>query len=62
MAARRGIQGYLLKPLSAAMLLDTVNKALMARGVKPPTPAEPLRAMSGPPTNQELPPSLDDKF
>jgi two-component system sensor histidine kinase RpfC len=62
MAARRGIQGYLLKPLSAALLLETVAKALAAHGVKPPTPAAPLTAMAGPPADQELPPSLDDAF
>ena len=62
MAARRGVQGYLLKPLSAALLIETVGKALAARGIKPPVPVEPLTTLAGPPASQELPPSLDDAF
>ncbi|TAL00944.1 MAG: response regulator [Rhodospirillaceae bacterium] len=62
MAARRGVQGYLLKPLSAALLNETVGKVLTARGIKPPVPAEPLSTLAGPPANQELPPSLDEAF
>ena len=62
MAARRGIQGYLLKPVSVGLLNETVGKALVARGVKPPTPVEPLTDRTGPPADQELPPALDDGF
>jgi len=63
MATRRGIQGYLLKPLSAALLNETVGKALIGRGIKPPAPVESISDRPGsPPMSQELPPSLDDAF
>ena len=63
MATRRGIQAYLLKPLSAAMVNDTVGKLLTDVGVKPPAPLGPLDEMAGPrPTSKELPPTLDDAF
>lgn len=63
MAARRGIQAYLLKPLSAAMVNDTVGKLLTDVGVKPPAPLGPLDEAAGPrPTARDLPPALDDAF
>ena len=37
-AARRGIQGYLMKPISPAILVEAVSKALISRGIVPPTP------------------------
>jgi two-component system chemotaxis response regulator CheY len=61
MATRRGIHGYLLKPLSAALLNETVNGVLAAHGHKPPKPLDTLAATS-PPPGRDLPPSLDDKF
>ncbi len=39
-AARRGIQGYLMKPISPDLLVKTVNDVLAARGVAPPQPPE----------------------
>jgi two-component system, OmpR family, phosphate regulon response regulator OmpR len=41
-AARRGIQGYLMKPVSPGMLVDSVNNILSARGLVPPTPVKSL--------------------
>jgi DNA-binding response OmpR family regulator len=35
-AARRGIQGYLMKPISPGLLLRTVNDVLIKRGLTPP--------------------------
>ncbi len=43
-AARRGIQGYLMKPVSPGMLVDTVNAVLSTRGLAAPTPLKPLDA------------------
>ena len=65
-AARRGIQGYLMKPISPDLLVKTVNDVLAARGIVTPTP------LQGPPGKAEqphafavldpieAPPSLDD--
>jgi two-component system OmpR family response regulator len=63
MAVRRGIQGYLLKPLSAALLIETVGKVLVAHGVRPPTPPTSLE-LSAPDSVKasDLPPTLDDAF
>src|ERR1700761_2887391 len=49
MAARRGVQGYLIKPLSAALVVETAGKVLAAAGVKPPAPVGPLNNQLGPP-------------
>jgi DNA-binding response OmpR family regulator len=67
-AARRGIQGYLMKPISPDLLVETVNKVLSARGIVSPTPLRPLSTpMSGAeeidksdPAYVPPPPSLDD--
>src|SRR5262249_41176703 len=61
MAARRGIQGYLLKPLSAGLLVDTLSKALAASGVVPPkAPVEQPGIATV--ASVDLPPTLDDSF
>jgi DNA-binding response OmpR family regulator len=39
-ASRRGIQGYLMKPISPGLLVETVNKVLGARGVAAPAPLQ----------------------
>jgi DNA-binding NarL/FixJ family response regulator len=63
MAVRRGIQGYLLKPLSAALLIETVGKVLAAHGVRPPTPPTSLELSASDPVKaSDLPPTLDDAF
>ncbi len=63
MAARRGIQAYLLKPLSASLVNETVGKLLAGVGIRAPKPLGELDAMAGPPpTSAELPPTLDDAF
>jgi DNA-binding response OmpR family regulator len=63
MAERRGIQGYLIKPVSAALLVETVGKVLTAAGIKPPVPATPLEASVSPVVKaKDLPPTLDDAF
>jgi len=72
-AARRGIQGYLIKPVSPSLLIETVNKVMIARGMTPPKPtgkpAEKLTLEDQPavagdnPFAAEFippPPSLDD--
>jgi two-component system chemotaxis response regulator CheY len=60
-AARRGIQGYLMKPISAALLVETVNKVLLARGIVPPTPLKPLAAPRAPTDETIEPPAtLED--
>ena len=64
-AARRGIQGYLMKPVSPALLVETVNNVLSARGLVPPAP---LKRAAESKTVSKLaaeadvpaPPSLDD--
>ncbi|MBY0511770.1 MAG: response regulator [Rhodospirillaceae bacterium] len=66
-AARRGIQGYLMKPISPDLLVETVNKVLSARGIVAPAP---LKRPSAPaagetrdkndPAPVAPPPSLDD--
>ena len=55
-AARRGIQGYLMKPLSSGLLLDTVYKVLStagsplaAEGRKPAEEPEDAEAATSPP-------------
>ncbi len=65
-AARRGIQGYLMKPISPDLLVDTVNKVLGARGIPAPKPLKPLSApmmgatlSKGDPGYIAPPPSLD---
>jgi two-component system chemotaxis response regulator CheY len=62
MAARRGIQGYLLKPLSAALLNETVGKVLIARGIKPPKTPEQTKPAFDQASKADLPPNLDDAF
>jgi len=72
-AARRGIQGYLIKPVSPALLIDTVNKVMVARGLVPPQPtgkpAEKMTLEDQPASKNEspfaadyvpAPPSLED--
>lgn len=61
MAARRGIQAYLLKPVSAALLVETVGKLLAAHGIAPPKPMAPLENTAPIPA-PDLPPSLDADF
>lgn len=61
MAARRGIQAYLLKPVSAALLVETVGKLLAAHGIAPPKPVAPLENAAPIPA-ADLPPSLDADF
>lgn len=48
-AARRGIQGYLMKPISADMLLQAINKALAARSAGHPEamPDQKAKSSSG---------------
>ena len=63
MAARRGIQAYLLKPLSAALVNETVGKLLTGVGLKPPAPLGPMEEVAGVrPIAKDLPPTLDDAF
>ena len=58
-AARRGIQGYLMKPISPGMLIEAVGKALITRGIAPPTP--PARKTPGLLLEDVAPPpSIDD--
>lgn len=66
-AARRGIQGYLMKPISPDLLVETVNKALSARGIVAPKPLKPLSAPAAgetldknDPAYVAPPPSLDE--
>ncbi len=61
-AARRGIQGYLMKPISPAMLLQTVNDVLAARGIAPPEPLKPAGGISTFSTVEDVapPPTLDE--
>ncbi len=61
MAARRGIQAYLLKPVSAALLVETVGKLLAAHGIAPPKPVAPLENAVPIPA-ADLPPTLDADF
>jgi DNA-binding response OmpR family regulator len=44
MAARRGIQGYLMKPVSADLLLTTVKNVLSPTPAQPPEPPPPPAA------------------
>ncbi len=61
-ASRRGIQGYLMKPVSPGMLVETVNNVLAARGL--PVPASPDKPAGesrlGDNAAVPPPPSLDD--
>lgn len=66
-AARRGIQGYLMKPISPDLLVDTVNKVLSARGIAAPKPLKPLSTPTAAETQDKNdpgyvapPPSLDE--
>ena len=63
-AARRGIQGYLMKPVSPGLLVDTVNNVMSARGMVIPTPLKPLPGKAGDKlalaSDVPAPPSLDD--
>jgi DNA-binding response OmpR family regulator len=62
-AMRRGANGYLMKPVSPALVVDTVNKILSERGIVPPTPLKPLNQ---PGIGEQVapldtsPPTLDD--
>ena len=55
-AMRRGIDGYLMKPVSPDLLIETVNKQLSARGITPP---QPLRPGLGTGDGLEAPPSVE---
>lgn len=57
-AARRGIQGYLMKPISPAMLLQTVNDILTAHGITPPSPLKPIGGLAA--KDVAPPPALDE--
>jgi DNA-binding NarL/FixJ family response regulator len=61
-AVRRGIQGYLMKPISPGLLVETVNKVLAARGIPAPKPLSASSSSSDKPglADIPLPPSLDD--
>ncbi len=62
MAARRGIQAYLLKPVSAALLVETVGKLLTSHGIAPPKPLATLTNTPEPLEAKDLPPTLDADF
>ena len=57
-AMLRGINGYLMKPVSPGLLVETVNKQLAARGITPPAPVNPGFGAS---VGLEAPPSLDEE-
>lgn len=65
-AARRGIQGYLMKPISPDLLVKTVTDVLAARGIVTPKPVETPPAQAETPHAFAVldpvgaPPSLDD--
>jgi DNA-binding NarL/FixJ family response regulator len=65
MAARRGIQGYLMKPISPDLLIQTLNDVLAKRGHVAPKPEKSLvgslhsLGIKGP-TDVAPPPSLGD--
>lgn len=59
MAARRGIQGYLMKPVSASLFLQTVSDVLAGR--KPGSAADAAAVERNQALNDvPAPPSLDD--
>lgn len=63
-AIRRGANGYLMKPVSPSLLVESVNKLLAERGVTPPVPFRPLTAPGtgeeSAPLEEPPPPTLDE--